>query len=46
MELAPKSLTFEMVEIGGLPLYNQDYDDGSGNAAFRVYRVPEAGEVC
>ncbi len=27
MELAPKSLTFEMIEIGQLPLYNQDYDD-------------------
>jgi chromate reductase len=27
MELAPKSLTLEMVEIGRLPLYNQDYDD-------------------
>ena len=25
--LAPESLLFEMVEIGGLALYNQDYDD-------------------
>jgi chromate reductase, NAD(P)H dehydrogenase (quinone) len=26
-ELAPKSLVMEIVEIGQLPLYNQDYDD-------------------
>ena len=26
--LAPESLMLEIVEIGGLPLYNQDYDDG------------------
>ncbi|MEN6440403.1 MAG: NAD(P)H-dependent oxidoreductase [Syntrophobacter sp.] len=25
--LAPKSLKLEIVEIGGLPLYNQEYDD-------------------
>jgi chromate reductase, NAD(P)H dehydrogenase (quinone) len=25
--LAPESLMLELVEIGGLPLYNQDYDD-------------------
>ena len=25
--LAPESLELEVVEIGGLPLYNQDYDD-------------------
>jgi chromate reductase len=25
--LAPEKLTFEIVEIGGLPLYNQDFDD-------------------
>jgi len=25
--LAPESLKLEIVEIGGLPLYNQDYDD-------------------
>lgn len=27
MELAPKSLVMEFVEIGQLPLYNQDYDE-------------------
>jgi chromate reductase, NAD(P)H dehydrogenase (quinone) len=27
MALAPESLTLEIVEIGALPLYNQDYDD-------------------
>jgi chromate reductase len=26
--LAPESLMLEIIEIGGLPLYNQDYDDG------------------
>jgi chromate reductase len=26
--LAPQSLILEIVEIGGLPLYDQDYDDG------------------
>jgi chromate reductase, NAD(P)H dehydrogenase (quinone) len=31
--LAPQPLTLEIVEIGGLPLYNQDYDDG-GNPPF------------
>jgi chromate reductase, NAD(P)H dehydrogenase (quinone) len=28
MSLAPESLIFEIIEIGELPLYNQDYDDG------------------
>lgn len=27
MELSPDSLTLEIIEIGGLPLYNQDLDD-------------------
>jgi chromate reductase, NAD(P)H dehydrogenase (quinone) len=27
-ELAPESLQLEILEIGQLPLYNQDYDDG------------------
>jgi chromate reductase, NAD(P)H dehydrogenase (quinone) len=26
-EFAPESLNFEIIEIGGLPLYNQDFDD-------------------
>jgi chromate reductase, NAD(P)H dehydrogenase (quinone) len=26
--IAPESLMLDIVEIGGLPLYNQDYDDG------------------
>src|SRR5208337_344646 len=26
--LAPESLMLEIIEIGGLPLYDQDYDDG------------------
>ena len=27
MEIAPESLQLEIIEIGGLPLYNQDLDD-------------------
>ena len=27
MESAPDRLSFEIIEIGGLPFYNQDYDD-------------------
>jgi chromate reductase, NAD(P)H dehydrogenase (quinone) len=27
IKVAPDSLSFEFVEIGGLPLYNQDFDD-------------------
>lgn len=27
MKLAPSSLNMELIEIGNLPLYNQDYDD-------------------
>jgi len=27
MKLAPDSLTLEIIEIGGLPLYNQDLED-------------------
>lgn len=27
IKLAPESLAFEIIEIGKLPLYNQDYDD-------------------
>lgn len=27
MSLAPESLSMEIIEIGGLPLYNQDFDD-------------------
>jgi chromate reductase, NAD(P)H dehydrogenase (quinone) len=26
--LAPESLMLEIIEVGGLPLYDQDYDDG------------------
>jgi chromate reductase len=37
--LAPKSLLFEMVEIGGLALYNQDYDDeGTPPSAWIEFR--------
>jgi chromate reductase len=37
--LAPESLLFEMVEIGGLALYNQDYDDeGTPPSAWTEFR--------
>ncbi|MDB5839218.1 MAG: azr, partial [Herminiimonas sp.] len=38
-ELAPKSLSMEIVEIGDLPIYNQDSDEG-GNppAAWSEFR--------
>jgi len=37
--LAPESLQLEIVEIGGLPLYNQDYDDeGKPPAAYIEFR--------
>lgn len=32
VEIAPESLDFEFVEIGNLPLYNQEYDDASPEA--------------
>jgi len=36
-ELAPKSLALDIVEIGGLPLYNQDFD-GEPPAAWTAFR--------
>ncbi|MGA9422641.1 MAG: NADPH-dependent FMN reductase [Rhodanobacteraceae bacterium] len=46
IRLAPPSLGLEMVEIGRLPLYNQDYDEGSPPeyAGFRE-RVAKADAV-
>jgi chromate reductase, NAD(P)H dehydrogenase (quinone) len=45
--LAPESLTLEIIEIGGLPLYDQDYDDGgnppSALTAFRERVKPFDG---
>jgi chromate reductase, NAD(P)H dehydrogenase (quinone) len=39
MSLAPETLKFEMIEIGGLPLYNQDFDDeGKPPAAWTAFR--------
>jgi chromate reductase len=37
-ELAPKELTFTQVEIGNLPLYNQDLDTGSPPAEWQRFR--------
>lgn len=37
--LAPESLKIEIIEIGGLPLYDQDYDDeGKPPAAWTEFR--------
>jgi len=37
--LAPESLTLEIIEIGGLPLYDQDYDDeGKPPSAWTEFR--------
>jgi chromate reductase, NAD(P)H dehydrogenase (quinone) len=36
LELAPASLKFEIIEIGGLPLYNQDFDDENNPPAVWV----------
>jgi chromate reductase len=37
-EVAPPSLKLEIVEIGGLPLYNQDEDGASPPAAWQAFR--------
>lgn len=38
-KLAPESLNLEIIEIGGLPLYDQDYDDeGRPPAAYTEFR--------
>ena len=38
--LAPASLTLEIIEIGGLPLYNQDFDDeGNPPSAWTDFRM-------
>jgi chromate reductase len=37
IKVSPKSLSLEIVEIGGLPLYNQDFNDNSP-AAYTQFR--------
>ena len=37
-ELAPPSLRLEIVEIGDLPLYNQDHEGDHAPAAWRTFR--------
>jgi chromate reductase, NAD(P)H dehydrogenase (quinone) len=40
MALAPESLKLEIIEIGGLPLYNQDFDDeGKPPSAWSEFRM-------
>lgn len=44
MALAPRELTLDIVEIGDLPLYNQDYDDeGPPPAAYTAFRKRISG---
>jgi len=39
IDLAPESLELEIIEIGGLPLYNQDFDDeGKPLEAWTAFR--------
>ena len=38
MELAPESLALEVVEIGQLPLYDQDADSGTPPSAWSAFR--------
>lgn len=37
-DLAPEGLKLEIVEIGDLPLYNQDLEDGTPPAAWTAFR--------
>jgi chromate reductase len=43
MGLAPASLSCEIVEIGDLPLYNQDGDEGTPPAAWTAFRERMGG---
>lgn len=43
--LAPSSLSFEMIELGDLPLYNQDFDD-EGNVPMSWTRFREQVSGC
>lgn len=44
VSLSPAELAMQFVEIGGLPLYNQDYDDdGNPPAAYGRFREQAAG---
>jgi chromate reductase len=38
IRLAPESLRLEIIEIGGLPLYNQEYDEGRPPSAYTDFR--------
>lgn len=38
MEVAPKTLSFQMIEIGGLPLYNEDMDGDNAPEAWKALR--------
>ena len=41
--LAPAALTLEVVEIGDLPLYNEDLDAGTPPAAYTAFREKMKG---
>lgn len=38
IENSPDGYRFELIEIGDLPLYNQDYDDGETPTAYHPFR--------
>ncbi|MEN6466433.1 MAG: NAD(P)H-dependent oxidoreductase [Syntrophaceae bacterium] len=39
VDIAPETLKLEIIEIGGLPLYNQDFDDeGRPHSTWRSFR--------
>src|SRR5207253_8599035 len=38
IKAAPATLAFEIIEIGGLPLYNQDLETGEPPVAWRDFR--------
>ena len=44
VKLAPASLSFEFVEIGQLPLYNQEHDEGTPPDAYTAFRQAIAGK--
>ena len=44
-KLAPKDLSFEHIDIGGLPLYNQDFDGDYPAACQQLKQAVEAADA-
>ncbi|MBT2116946.1 NAD(P)H-dependent oxidoreductase [Dyella sp. LX-66] len=44
-KLAPKDVSFEHIDIGGLPLYNQDFDGDYPAACQQLKRAVEAADA-